>query len=321
MVCKNGVSKGNSLDGFEEEAASAEMMKAIATGNNLILVHTKIKTALQTEEIGYKDYTRNLHRNEQDLRNSEKKIDYFEKQKTILLSTKEYIKNFNNDNGLKCSMIKNDLVNGTKNFNEYFIPKNDNSQKIKELQNKMSEDFIKNVNLMFDGSKSIDFCDYKGFIISGSYDTILGNVVFELQNKETKEILSPSNLIYTNTNKNSNGKINLREQIKMTGFFLRLDNYLKNIDKNIETAQNRIIAYKERVDGIKQTIGENKKYPNLELLELLRKEEKIVFKEIEKMSKNKEYKSSFKSQAIEILENKKDTRTKNEMSKDVGITI
>ena len=302
---RTGVLDGNSLDGFEDEAISCEVLKAISSGNPLILTNVKISTELEKLEREKKSYEQNQQLNEDNLARSEAKCKFLTNEISTLLSTKEYVANFENKDGLACSMFQNNVFDKTKTPVSFFIPKDDSSREVKIEQENMRKIFSNNVNLMFDAKNtSIDFCEYKGFVVSGYYDPGKREVAFELTNKQTKEVFSPSNLVFLSglNKEHSLFEKNLKDQINMVGFFSRLNNYINKIDENIERNRATLANETKKLGVLKDLVSNQCKFPNTALLRLLREEQRICFEEIEKKKGNKEYVSQFTSKALSIIE-------------------
>ena len=302
---RTGVLDGNSLDGFEDEAISCEVLKAISSGNPLILTNVKISTELEKLEREKKSYEQNQQLNEDNLARSEAKCKFLTNEISTLLSTKEYVANFENKEGLACSMFQNNVFDKTKTPVSFFIPKDDSSREVKIEQENMRKIFSNNVNLMFDAKNTgIDFCEYKGFMVSGYYDPGKHEVVFELTNKQTKEVFSPSNLVFLSglNKEHSLFEKNLKDQINMVGFFSRLNNYINKIDENIERNRAALANETKKLGVLKDLVSNQGKFPNTALLRLLREEQRICFEEIEKKKSNKEYVSQFTSKALSIIE-------------------
>ncbi|OCS32887.1 DEAD/DEAH box helicase family protein (plasmid) [Campylobacter fetus] len=294
----------NHLSGFEEEVVNYEEMKAIASGNPLILVNFKISNEIEKLERDKKAYTQDLQQKEVEYHNLEKRISYLNKRVDVLEKTKEYVAKFKCEDGLKCSMYSTNLFDGGVSKQDYFIPKANTTKEVQNAQATMKEQFQSNVNLMFETPrKSYDFCEYKGFIVSGYYDNKNNTVSFELTNKQNSEVLAPENMFYRaalNATKHS-----LKEQVGMSGFFLKLNNYFENLDKMIDKSQSEIKISKEKIDDLGVSIKEQPKYPNNKLLELLKDEKKIVLNELDMKKKNKAYESNFESKALKIIEENK----------------
>lgn len=300
----------NHLSGFEEEVVNYEEMKAIASGNPLILVNFKISNEIDKIERDKKAYMQDLQQKETEFHNVEAKIKYLEKHIQTLQNSKEYVDKFQCNDGLKCSMYSTNLFNSEMSKQEYFIPKTNTTKEIQNAQAKMKEQFQSNVNLMFETSrKSYDFCEYKGFVVSGYYDDRSNSVSFELTNKETGQVLVPENMLYR-TSLNAT-KYDLREQIGMSGFFIRLNNYLDNIDKSIDKEKNELNTLQTKMVDLKSLLTEKPEYPHNKLFELLKSEKEIVLNELALKKKNKSYESSFESKALKIIEVAKQAKKQN----------
>lgn len=93
------------------------------------------------------------------------------------------------------------------------ILKDDKSEYTKITQTKMSEIFNKNISdIIAYSDQEHKLGEYKGFKISGYYDSFLKRLDFELENKATRELFQPDNLVFKNRDSL------FREQISITGF-------------------------------------------------------------------------------------------------------
>lgn len=291
---RKGLVDGRTLEGFEEEAISAAEMKAIATGNPLLLYQVKIKNELDKEEMLYKAFENEIYQSEDVINYNVKKIQYLDREKIKIDNAIEQVKN-NGFSEFECVIYKNNR-DGTTQKDRVVIPKDD-SEETKAKQEMMKNSLKENLELIFSKDKnSIDLFDYKGFKVSGYYDT--GKVIFELTNKETNEVIAPENLVYSNTEKTSI----FRDQISIKGLFTRLNNSLKveklqelNLDYDAEKT-----TLSKNSEELKQFLEENKTYKNIELLQALRDDYKVIMEELEKSAKNPKYKSSFVSKAEKL---------------------
>ena len=307
---RKGLVDGRTLSGFEEEAASAAEMKAAATGNPLLITQVKLKSELDKEEMLFKNFKKEYQQCEENIIANTKLIEHYQKDITKLQNTLLAVQNNQNEN-FDCDIILNNFssVSMKEHFN---IPKSKEygdpleNEKIKSDQESMARMFKENINLIFSGSSSYDVLEYKGFVVSGYYDDTMRSVVFELTNKDTGEVSYPANLTYTNSDKNSLFK----DQIKPTGFFTRLNNYLKeeNIQKLIEQRKTDIQGLHKTNDSLEEYLQSNQQYPKMMQLELLRSDNKILMEELEKMSKDPGYKSMFNPQSLAQIEESKNNK-------------
>ena len=292
---RKGVIGGDrTLSGFDEDVASVAEMKAIATGNPLMLTHIQIKTALDKEEMLLKEFNKEKHRNEQTLDANIKKIEYLEKENEKISRAILQRDDFKSDD-FKCNLYINskdalDIMPVT-------IPKDDSSNETKAAQEKLESVFRDNINMLLakDGSV-VGLMDFKGFKISGYYEKTLNAVVFELESLRTGDRLAPANLVY---NRQGNNLLT-QENIPYAGFLRRLNNYVNHMEESIEKNESKIDELKANNEGLARIIAENRQYSRLNLLEALRKDEQAVNVELNKMSTNKEYKSEFVARSLEL---------------------
>ena len=96
------------------------------------------------------------------------------------------------------------------------------------MQEKLEKTFKDNLDKLFakDGQE-VNFVDFKGFKVSGYYERTLNAVVFELENLATGDTLAPSNLTYNQQSRTSL----IRDEIKFSGFFRRLNKFINSMKK------------------------------------------------------------------------------------------
>ena len=300
----------NHISGFEEEVVNYEELKAIASGNPLILTNFKINNELERLEREKKAYIQDFQQKEAEMHNLEKMIEFFNKRINLFTKTKEYVGKFESSDGLRCAMFSTNLYNHEVSKQEFFIPKASAAKDTQEIQNKMKEQFQANINLMFQTpKKSYDVCEYKGFVVSGYYSSLNNSITFELTNKESGEILAPENMYY---NSAMNGtRQDLKEQVGLHGFFIRMNNYFDNMEKFISKEQKDLDEAKSNLVDLKSFLSEQQNYPKNDLIELLKSEKNIVLNELERKKKDKTYESKFESRALKIIDEAKRAKKQN----------
>ena len=130
-----------------------------------------------------------------------------------------------------------------------------------------------------------------------------GNIIFfKLINKEYDIELEPRSLEY---NDDISKGISAREQISLRGFFTRINNVLSDeaLQKRLEKNKNDLEKLKESNITLKEWLASNQVYPKQELLNKLQKDLEICSSENEKMIVDRQYKSEFKSLALEEYKN------------------
>ena len=293
---RKGLVDGRSLSGFEEEAASAAEMKAIATGNPLLILQVKLKTTLDKEEALFRGFQNSYQNNEDELISLEAKLQ----------SDKKYIKNLEN---IKTFMDKNPMnsvfdctIHG-KEERRYVIL-NDDSEATKEKQKQMREHFSKAIRSVID-NRLDDYllCSYNNLQIKATWNDSVRGIVFSLENIENDIKLHPGNLVYDNM---GSKRFEL-EPISVNGFFTRVKNNidLEKIAENITRSNNSLQETENSIKSVKIWLEENKEYKKMPYLKALRDENKEILSELAKMSNNKNYQSNFKSELFDDEGNEK----------------
>lgn len=288
---RKGLVNGRTLEGLEDEAASISDMKAISTGDPLFLEQANIERVLKREELLFKNFKADIEDSEDRVADNITKIQLTIKENIAYENAKEQVKSNSSEN-FKCSLYDNN-----ENLQEFEILKDDKSEYAKATQDKMTKTFEANLNKIISYS-DIDYeiGEYKGFKISGCYDSTNKRLDFELENKATGELFQPDNLVFKNRD-------NLfREQISTTGFFRRLNNFLsieKLDEAHINNTKERERLQKENVD-LQRFLDENKEYPKLQLLEELKKDKRVVESIINNRKKGEKH--EFQSNALRKIE-------------------
>lgn len=309
---RKGVIGGDrSLSGFDEDIASVAEMKAIATGNPLMLTQIQIKTALDKEEMLYKEFKKERHRSEDILASNAKKIEHIGKENEKLARAIREAAKFESSD-FKCNAY---VDNG--NFTDIIpvtIPKDDASEAVKTMQEKLEKTFKDNLDKLFakDGQE-VNFVDFKGFKISGYYERTLNAVVFELENLATGDTLAPSNLTYNQQSRTSL----IRDEIKFSGFFRRLNNFINSMEETIGKNEKRISELKTQNNDLRQIISESQEYGRMNILELLREDDRKINAELDKIAANKNYKSSFVARSLELLKEHSEKAVQKQKAGDI----
>ena len=96
----------------------------------------------------------------------------------------------------------------------------------------------------------------------------------------------------------------LEDSVSFSSFVKRLNNFYSNLDKHIQEDKDRILKLEQDIVALTLITGDNTpEYKRKDYLEALRADNRVVMDEIEKMSKQKDYKSSFVTKSTLILEN------------------
>ncbi|EAC1222062.1 hypothetical protein D6195_08540 [Campylobacter coli] len=131
-----------------------------------------------------------------------------------------------------------------------------------------------------------------------------------------KTIIEPENLIYKRDEKTF---FKLESYVNFGGFVKRLNNFYNDLEKFTQLNKNKIENLEKEIVELKSITGDNTpKYKRKDYLEALREDNRIIMDEIEKMSKQKNYKSDFVPKSAKILE---DLNKHNKILKDRELLI
>lgn len=317
---RKGLVDGRTLSGFEEEAASAAEMKAAATGNPLIIDQVKLKSALDKEEILYKNFLNDIINAKDTIEANNKKIDYLKKDIINLQLAQNTLNNNQNEN-FQCIMFS---PYGSKYSTEYErkfdIPKDRNDDFVKLEQETMNNIFLENFkNISVYERNIMEIMKYKGFTIYGGWSDNPKEISFIIQDRTNGKITNfyPENLHYKIDDNN------LFTQVSFNGFIRRLNNYLnkENLLKEENKNKETIKSLEKNTIDLKAYLDENETYKKQNILNLLRDENKIIINELAKSSKNPAYKSLFKSKFLESqnLKNNRIINNENNQEKNKEI--
>ena len=307
---RTGVLEGNSLDGFEDEVVNSELLKASANEEPLYLLQHKIKNALDELEREQKSFTQNRNTQENELASSQSLVNYYAKNIEILKQTKEYVAKFPNDDMLRINIIQNN-IDKTETLHKFEIPNNAKDE-TKLMQTQMKNMLLNNIDLILkQPNRDFNICEYKGFVVSGYYDQPTSSVIFELKSKENGEILSPKNLVYESKEKGVLEVSNLKNQISAEGFLIRLNNYFKGIDKNIDEYSENLSKNNDKIATLKQVLSTSSEFPKAKMISALKDDLNTCFAELGKRKEDKSYKSSFESEALKLFDESKKTKKHN----------
>lgn len=89
--------------------------------------------------------------------------------------------------------------------------------------------------------------------------------------------------------------------MRFGGFWQRVNNFCNKIDESIQNNAKKLVKNAEIIATLSKKV-QDKTYPRIEYLEALRKDNRLVIDEIQKMSKEKDYESDFEPQSLKILD-------------------
>lgn len=297
------------LEDVTSGAADAAEMKAEATGNPLILLQVQLNSDLRQEEMLYSGYKRQIHNNEESLITNLSKIELLKKDIAKMEILNSIIKENNSEHFQGKYYINDDEK-------DFIIFKNDTSDLNKSRQAELERNFEKIVKTIADDyQKEYKVLEFKGLLVSGER-TDLNTLNFYVSTTDGKTIMEPENLIYKRDEKTF---FKLESYVNFGGFVKRLNNFYNDLEKFTQLNKNKIENLEKEIVELKSITGDNTpKYKRKDYLEALREDNRIIMDEIEKMSKQKNYKSDFVPKSPKILE---DLNKHNKILKDRELLI
>ena len=288
---------GRVIDDIASEAANAAEMKAAATGNELIFTQVQLAAELRKMEGIYSTFVRGQHSLESRIVNLEEAPERAEK---AIAKWQAEIAHRDENSEHSPGSENYFAVNG-KIFGE---------KQRQALANEVGK-AMKAAVATQQGQK---IGLYRGYQIGVEHSLKSNTCQFVLKGPDRPHV--PANLLY-------HGK----DDLNINGFIQRIDNYLGRFESFIEDEKNRVKRQAEELVTAKQSQG--KEFPQKELLEALRRDNREVMAELRLMQKNPRYKSEWEPSSRKIQEGKaatqeqpqKDLSTSpSSQAKDDGVT-
>lgn len=284
------------LEDFTMGSADAAEMKAEATGNPLILMQVQLSSDLRNEEIFYNNFKKEIFNNEEYLNRTIRNKSDVEVELKDLYSLQEHLSKNIIDN-FKGSYYSID--DGIRKKIDFDIPKDDIDESNKTVQTQLKIAFNKNVDEIIRYKNDVKFFDYRGISIYGNR-VDKNKVEFYLKNENNSLVYEPSNLTIRAESDLLNG---LKDTITLTGLIKRVNNFYDDVDNRIDNAKTNIKKYEKDIRELSSITGSNAPtYKNYDYLIALRSDNETVINEIKKMSKEKDYISSWKPKS-ELIKN------------------
>ncbi len=269
---RNGDNQSRTIDDVTGEAANAAEMKAAATGNELIFTQVKLAADLKKLEAVYQNFQRSQHQLERRIAALEA---YPEQMKKDIARFKEEIAH-RDQNTSKTPFFAAQGKIFTEKDRGALLGVVGAAMK-KAVQSHEPQEVGK----------------YRGFKVYVESQKITTNCQFVLEGKTG--LYQPANLNYGATDK-----------FDIHGFLQRMDNYLDKFEKSIEATEDRGKAKAEELALAKESQG--KLFPQMELLEALRRDNQEVMRELRLSRNDSSYKSEWMPSSLNL--NQKGVREK-----------
>lgn len=261
----------------------------------------------------YSGYKRQIHNNEESLKVNLSKIEFLQKDIIKMETLNAIIKENNNEHFQGKYYINDDENISAKDF---IVLKDDTSDLNKARQAELTKNFENTIQMIANNyQKEYKVLEYKGLIISGE-KTDLNTLSFYVSTPDGQTIMEPENMIYKRDDKTF---FKLENYVNFGGFMKRLNNFYNDLEKFSQFNKSKIESLKKEIAELENITGDNTPiYKRKDYLEALREDNRIVIEEIEKMSKQKGYKSDFVPKSAKILE---DLNRHNKIAKDRELLI
>ncbi len=307
-------SKALSIEQFREDGVDVRTLDYIssgaaeATGNPFILMQVQLSSDLRKEELLYNGYQREIFNNEESLKHLEKDLIYKEKELLNLGQIQKIIHN-NPIENFSGHYYHHNIVTKEESKHSFNILKDDNSDENKAKQNEVKRVFEKTINsISHNYTKELNVSEYRGLQISGNMDD-LNTMVFSISDPNNENVFTqPLNLTY---NKNPKEIFPIESLVSFTGFVSRLNNFCSDIDKNIEKRKNELDMAKRNLHDLQLVTGDNTpEYKRKAYLEELRNDNTKILNEIEHLTNDKDYVSTFIPSSYAVLKNMEKSKSK-----------
>ena len=241
------------------------------------------------------------YHNEESLNKSKSLIIAYNKEKETLNEMKNIINSHTSEHfSGKFYHYNADCSNYDKI--DFIVRKNDDSKANKDNQTKIKRALAANIKISSENfGTEFKLFDYKGLTISLE-KTRIDSLNFYITTPNGN-FIEPENLIYK---KKDNSFMDFGEIVSLGGLVTRINNFYNGIDERICKIENQLHNLATEVSELEKITGKNaKQYSRYDYLLALREDETTIMTEIEKMSKEKLYKSNFIPKSKTILETMK----------------
>ncbi len=282
------------LEDISMGSADASEMKALATGNPLIVQEVKLRQTLKKEENLYKAFLKEQHFKQESLSRHKNTLKHAQEQLNVLnalLQVREPRK----------EPLKIELYDGS--FQEpkralgatisqtqvFHLLKSDESSK----QNlERIETLFKSLvqNALENEGTEIDVMGYRGLRFKAMlYQDKLEFYICHPDNPHC--YIQPDHLSYTK-NKQSLLDTGSFKDIEFKSFLRKCNNSLERLEKQVQREQEHLKATQQEIKSL-ETLLEKAEYPKLIYLQALKEDHQELLKEIAKCSADKNYRSAF----------------------------
>ncbi|WP_104759731.1 SNF2-related protein [Helicobacter bizzozeronii] len=309
------------LEDITMGSADASEMKALATGNPLIVQEVQLRQSLRKEENLYKAFLKEQHFKQEGLQRHQSALQHAKKQLDILntllgcreprretLSIELYDGSFQEPRAL----VLGTAINKPQVFH---LSKSDESSKQNlERMEKLFKSLVQNA--LENEGEEIDVMGYRGLLFKAmSYQNKLEFYICHPDDPNC--YIQPDNLIYTK-NKQNLLDVGSFEDIDFKSFLRKCNNGLEKLEKEILREQERQAQAEQEIKSLKVLLAKEEQYPKLEYLQALKEDCREIVKEIAKCSADKNYKSVFvaRSNAVEDMSSNINNAQKNLESKE-----
>ncbi len=287
------------IDEISMGSASAGEMKAEAVGNPLMLLQIQIANELRKENAKEAAFKKELFDNEETLHKNKEARPLFKKELSNLINIKDILNENPKGEHFKCECFENGEFKAYEIISDSKKVESSNTQtKQNPQQVALEKAFWDNFDNLFnsEAGESI-FFKYRGLTIGGSFSNDMKGFSFYIADSKNNYI-EPDNLSYR-INTSNILENDFRSVIKFNGLWARINNFFSNIYEHIQSQEVKLLKNTEVIEYLSKQIKHNE-YPNATYLDALRRDNNQIIKEIQKMSQQKGYVSTFAPKSFEI---------------------
>ncbi|WP_163566074.1 SNF2-related protein [Helicobacter suis] len=275
------------LEDISMGSADAGQMKALATGNPLIVQEVKLRQTLKREENLYKAFLKEQHFKQESL----------SRHKSILQHTQEQLDILNTLLELRESRkesVKIELYEEASQKQVFHLLKSDESSK----QNlERIETLFKSLvqNALENEGTEIDVMGYRG--LRFKVMCYLNKLAFYICHPDNPHCyIQPDNLSYSK-DKQSLLDTGSFKDIEFKSFLRKCNHSLERLEKEVQREQEHLKTAQQEIKSLETLLEKTGEYPKLIYLQALKEDHQELLKEIAKCSADRNYKSGFVARA------------------------
>ncbi|WP_104725491.1 SNF2-related protein, partial [Helicobacter suis] len=271
------------LEDITMGSADAGQMKALATGNPLIVQEVQLRQTLRKEENLYKAFLKEQHFKQESLQRNKSTLQYTQERIGILNTLLELREP-------KKESVSIGLYDEAGQPQVFHLSKSDKSSK--QSLERMEAIFKACVqNALENEGTEIDVMNYRGLCFKAMrYHNKLEFYICHPDDSNC--YIQPDNLSYSKDKQDLLDAGSFAD-IDFKGFLRKCDNALERLDKEMLREQEHQEKAQQEIESLEALLDKTAEYPKLTYLQALKEDHQELLKEIAKCSADRNYKSGF----------------------------